>query len=253
MTTPLRTRDRGPAAACLRGLAAAALMCLLTQGAWAQDGDDDGVLPFAGDDVAEGQSTGGGGTGDAGGGNGGGGGSEALSIAPAVLVAGDLADGIDPARATLEFETAGAVTTLVTEVPADEAHLVADPPGIAAGDNGLGPVLQASGRLTLTEGLQARFVPAQSADLSVAVLVLAKDGPSLEAELAGASQPDLVVPLGAAAEVDLVKLSAVAARFAGVLPGYHATIAFVSVEAGELHVAAVRVHTQGGPLEVLVR
>jgi len=242
MTTPLTPRLPAPKAAGPRLLATAAVLLLLVQVAPAQDSDDDGVLPLTGL-PASGDSLG----------SGGGGGSQSLLAGPEVLVAGELQDEIDARLAAIEFATADASAQLVTEAPAEEAAFLADPPGIAAGSGLSGPVLQGSGTLSLPEGLQARFVPAQAASKSVAVLVIAKDGPGLATELAGAIKPGLVVPLGAATPVDLAKLAAVAARFGGVLPGYHATIVFASVQQGELHTSAVRAHTSGGPIDVLIR
>ena len=246
MTTPLHSRILGPAHVGLRLLATAVLVCVLTRSAAAQDTDDDGVLPVTGPAVStqmgapDASATNSGGT------------NEQASTGSTVLVAGELQGEITPEAATIEFQTTPASTELITAAPADVATFVADPPGIAAGDNGTGPMLQGSGLLKLREGLQARFVPAQSASKRIALLVLAHDGPSLESELAGATKPELVAPMGLATSIDLTKLAAVTEKYAGLLPGYHATIVFVSVNLGELHVSAVCAHTEGGPLEVLV-
>jgi hypothetical protein len=95
---------------------------------------------------------------------------------------------------------------------------------------------------------------APSAAARVAVLVIDEDGAGLEAELSGATQPELVVVLGDLPSVDVRKLQAVASNFSESLPGYHATIVFLSRDAGgELHRAAVSVHTDGGPVEVSIR
>lgn len=247
MTTPLQSRILAPAHVAVHLVATVALACLLAQGVSAQDTDDDGVLPATGSSSSSGTTPPGGNT------SGGNNSSQTLAMTPAVLVAGELQDEIDPAVATIEFAASASSPELVTEVPADEATFVAQPPVIAAGDNGTGPMLQGSGQLNLFEGLQVRFVAAQSSTRSVALVVLGKDGPSLYAELAGSTKPELVIPLGEAASIDLVKLAALMTKYAELLPGYHATIVFASVESGELHASAVRAHTDGGPLEVLLR
>jgi len=244
MTTPRHSRPFGLLTAALRLGAGAALVCVLSQGVAAQDNDDDGVLPVNGSgSVNDGSKPG----------SSGGSGNEAVTTQSDVLVAGELQDELDPARATLQIQSGQGDSELVTDAAAEDATFVADPPQIAAGDVGAGPALQASGQLHLHEGLQARFMPAQLASKSVALLVLAHDGPTLQAELSGATQPELVIPLGQAEAIDLVKLAATAAKYADVLPGYHATVVFVSVQAGEFHVAAVRARTEGGPLDVIVR
>jgi len=246
MTTPHHSRSFGLLTTALRFGVAAALLCLLSQGLAAQDNDDDGVLPVSGSGSAgddSGPSSSGSGSS----------GNQAVSVQSDVLVAGELQDALDPARASLQLQSGEGGSVLVTDAAPEDAAFVADPPGIAAGDAGAGPALQAIGQLHLHEGLQARFVPAQLASKSVALLVLAHDGPTLQAELSGATQPELVIPLGQAEAVDVVKLAATAAKYADQLPGYHATVVFVSVQAGELHTAAVRAHTEGGPLDVLVR
>jgi hypothetical protein len=246
MTTPRQPRPFGLLTAALRLGAGAALVCVLSQGVAAQDNDDDGVLPVTGSGSQTDH-----GPGDSNGGNGSG--NQAVSVQTYVLVAGELQDELDAARATLQIQSDLGGSELVTDSAPEDATFLADPPQIAAGDAGAGPALQASGQLHLHEGLQARLVPAQLASKSVALLVLAKDGPTLKAELSGATQPELVIPLGQAEAVDLVKLAATAAKYADQLPGYHATIVFVSVQAGELHTAAARVHTEGGPLDVVIR
>jgi hypothetical protein len=252
MTTPLHSRILDPVRVAVRLVAMVAVVFVLTQGVAAQDTDDDGVLPATGSETSGDEA--GLGSGGSGGGSGGQG-SQGLEMIPAVTVAGELQDEIDPAVASLEFaaQTPGAVTELLTEVPADEAAFVAQPPVVAAGENGTGQVLQGSGLLHLPEGLQAHFAPAQAASKRLAFIVLAKDGPSLQAELAGAAKPQLVIPISPTGPIDLVKLSALMTKYANVLAGYHATIVFASVDAGELHVSAVRAHTDGGPLEVLLR
>jgi hypothetical protein len=248
MTTPLHSRTSGLLPAALRLVAAAGLVCLLSQGLLAQDNDDDGVLPVTGgSSEGEGTNPGGGGTSSGSSGN------EGVSVQSDVLVAGELQDELDPARATIQLDGTQGSTGLVSEASAEEATFVADPPVFAAGETGSGQALQASGQLHLQEGLQARFVPAQLASKSVALLLLAHDGPTLAAEAGGATKPELVIPLGAAVEIDVNKLAAITEKYADVLPGYHATVLFVSAQAGELHVAAVRTHTEGGPVDVLVR
>lgn len=244
MTTPRHSRPFGLLTAALRLGAGAALVCVLSQGVLAQDNDDDGVLPVSGSGSENDGSKpdGSGSTGN-----------EAVSTQSDVLVAGELQDELDPARATLQIQSAQGGSELVTDAAVEDATFVADPPQFAAGDVGAGPEFQASGQLNLHEGLQARFVPAQLASKSVALLVLAKDGPTLQAEVSGATQPELVIPLGQPEALDLVKLAATAAKYADVLPGYHATVVFVSVQAGELHTAAVRARTEGGPLDVVIR
>ena len=245
MTTPRHSRPFGLLTAALRLGAGAALVCVLSQGVLAQDNDDDGVLPVNGSGSENDGSKPPGGSGGTG--------NEAVSTQSDVLVAGELQDELDPARATLQIQSAQGGSELVTDAAVEDATFVADPPQFAAGDVGAGPELQASGQLNLHEGLQARFVPAQLASKSVALLVLAKDGPTLQAEVSGATQPELVIPLGQAEALDLVKLAATAAKYADVLPGYHATVVFVSVQAGELHTAAVRARTEGGPLDVQIK
>ena len=239
MTTTLTSRLFGPASRRLRLAAAAALVCLLAQGASAQDTDDDGVLPLT---DATSQV---GGSGDSGG--------NQAATAGGVLVAGEWIDETDPIGARIEFETTPGTTELVTGAPAEVATFVADPPGIAGSAGAAGPSLQGSGLLYLHEGIKARFVAAVFAKQTVALLVLDQDGDSLQDELAGLTQPELVVPLGAAAPLDLGKLAAVTAKYAQLLPGYHATVVFVSVVGGEMSVSGVRAHTDGGPLDVVVR
>ncbi|HVQ27565.1 MAG TPA: hypothetical protein VMV01_20410 [Planctomycetota bacterium] len=243
MITTLTSKLLGPAPRCLRLVAAAAVVCLLAQAASAQDTDDDGVLPVSGSGAADTQPINGGGNGT----------SEAMSAETSVLVAGELVDVLDPAAARIEFETTPATTELVTGAPAEAATFVADQYGVAGGSGPAGPSLQGSGLLYLHEGLKARFVAAVFAKQSVAFLVLDQDGDSLKSELAGLTQPELVVPLGAAAPLDIAKLAAVTAQYAEELPGYHATVVFVSVYAGEMKASGVRAHTDGGPVEVLAR
>ena len=247
MTTPLHSPTSGLLPAALRCVAAAGLVCLLSMGAYAQDNDDDGVLPLTGGS-SEGE-----GTNPGGGSSSGNSGNESVSVQSDVLVAGELQDELDPARATIELQSTQGGAQLVTEAPAEAATFVADPPVIAAGETAIGQALQGSGQLHLSEGMQAVFVPAQVAQKSVALLVLAHDGPTLQAEVSGATHPELVIPLGGATAIDLNKFAAITEKYADLLPGYHATIVFVSVQVGELHTAAVRAHTDGGPLEVLVK
>lgn len=244
MTNTLTSRISGPAPLCLRLVASAALVCLLAHGASAQDNDDDGVLPVSGG-ASSGSEPETGGNGNNG--------NQAVSAADAVLVAGDLLDQLDPTAARIEFETTPDTTELITGAPAEVATFVADPPGIAGSAGQVGPSLQGSGLLYLHEGIKARFVAAVFAQQSVALLVLDQDGDSLKAELAGDTQPELVIPLGAATPIDLEKLAAITAKYGEVLPGYHATVVFVSAYAGELRVSGVRAHTDGGPLEVVAR
>jgi hypothetical protein len=237
MTTTLTSLYLGPASRRLRLVAVAALVCLLAHGASAQDNDDDGVLPLTGSDsVTSGQGNNNG--------------DQAVSAGGAVLVAGEWMDETDPTAARIEFATTPGTTELVTGAPSEVATFVADPPGIAGSAGDAGPSLQGSGLLYLHEGLKARFVAAFFAQKSVALLVLDRDGDSLTDELAGVTKPELVVPLGAAVPLDLGKLAAVTAQYAEALPGYHATIVFVSAYAGELRVSGVRAHTDGGPIEV---
>lgn len=247
MTTLLPSRILGPAPAGLRSLAAAILVCLMSGAVAAQDTDDDGVLPVAGPASSTQVST------NDGNGTNGNGANQKLETGAAVLVAGEALGEIEAAAATLEFQSVAGSTGLIAEAAAETADFVADPPVVAAGDNGTGPVLQGSGLLIVQDGVQARLVPAQSATKRIAVIVLAKDGPSLQGELAGASKPELIIPLGAGAPMDLNRFAALTAKFGEMLPGYHATIVFASVSAGELHVSGVRAQTDGGPLEVLVR
>ena len=242
MTTTLTSLLFGPAPRRLRLVAAAALVCLLARGASAQDSDDDGVLPVSGGGTADSQPIGGGG-----------GNNEAVSAGAAVLVAGELLDETDAVAARIDFETTPGTTELVTGAPAEVATFVADPPGIAGSAGAAGPSLQGSGLLYLHEGIKARFVAAVFAQKSVALLILDQDGDSLKDELAGVTKPELVIPLGAAAPLDLNKLAALTAKYGDVLPGYHATVVFVSVYAGELSVSGVRAHTDGGPLEVIAK
>lgn len=240
MTTTLTSLLFSPASRRLRVVAVAALVCLLSHAASAQDSDDDGVLPVSGGGAADTTPIGDGG-----------GSEEAASAGSSVLVAGDLLDEADPASARIEFETTPGTTELVTGAPTDLATFVAEPPGIAGSAGDAGPSLQGSGLLYLHEGIKARFVAAVFAQKSVALLVLDQDGESLKDELAGFTQPKIVIPLGAATPIDLGKLASLTARYAEVLPGYHATVVFVSVYAGELHVSGVRAHTDGGPIEVV--
>lgn len=246
MTTTLPSRLRSHGRLGLHLVATVALVCLLSRGAAAQDSDDDGLLPVAGSDSGTQMATP-----DDGASNGGGTNNEAVTAGP-VLVAGESQGEIEPAEATIEFPTTPASIGLSTGAPAETATFVADPPTIATGASSAGSMLQGSGLLNLCEGLQMRFVPPQSASKRIALLVLAHDGPSLQSELSGASKPELIVPLGPATSIDLTKLAAITVKYAGLLPGYHATIVFVSVSTGDLHVSAVRAHTEGGPLEVLM-
>src|SRR6185436_3313207 len=245
MTNTPTSRNFGPAPLRLRLIAAAALVCLLAHGASAQDNDDDGVLPVSGG-ASSGSEP------DTSSGNGGSG-HQAVSASDAVLVAGDVLDETDPTAARIEFATTPGTTELISGAPAEVAAFVADPPGIAGSAGEAGPSLQGSGLVYLHEGIQARFVAAVFAQQSVALLVLDQDGDSLKDELAGSTQPELVIPLGAAAPIDLQKLAAITAKYADELPGYHATVVHVSAYAGELRVAGVRAHTDGGPLEVIAK
>jgi hypothetical protein len=217
------------------------LVALLAAAVPAQDNDDGGVLPKSGGGFGGSSSDDGAG-------------SMAALASGVVGLAGELAEPlVEATLARIEVWAAEGDTTVVTDVDASDATFACSADGLSVEAAGTGVLLQGDGVLRLREDLEIRMCGAPLAGPRQLLLVLESDEVSLQDQVAGLTQPALVVPLGAPGAVDLRLFAAIVAKHAHHLQGLGVSLVFASVAPdGELHVSAVRASTAGGDLEVVI-
>ena len=208
------------------GLMACAALVIVSA-ASAQDSDDDGALPHH-----QGSSA-----------------AEPGTVGVAAAEAG--LDLLEADTARLSIEAIEGETSLDTSVSPADAMLIAS--GAWRYEFGYGVRLQADGELMLADGYSITLQAAPQAVARATVLVVHADSVSLSDLLAGAGGPMYVMGLGDFATADLGLMQGLVEQHANALAGLAVSLVDVSLDAqGDIHIAAARLTTGGGPIQVSI-